>query len=52
MQRKKWILDVYGPYTANSVYLMFSLFRMKVVREACPRDFMKGARESLFHETP
>lgn len=46
MQRKKWILDIYGQHVANSVYLLFSLFRMKVVREECAQKFMRHVREN------
>lgn len=50
MQRKKWILDIYGQHAANSVYLLFSLFRMKVVHEECAQRFMMHVREHAHYK--
>lgn len=41
MQRKKWITDSYGINASSAVYFTFTLFRMKIVDNFAPQNFMK-----------
>lgn len=45
MKRKSWIAEILNLEASNTVYFMFTLYRMMVVNENAPHDAMKVAQD-------
>jgi hypothetical protein len=45
MKRKKWINEVYGLEASNTVYFMFTLYRMMLAGKNAPHDAMKVVQD-------
>lgn len=44
MKRKNWISELYSLEASNTVYFMFTLYRMMVVKKTLPHEAMKGVQ--------
>jgi hypothetical protein len=45
MKRKNWITDIFNLEASNTVYFMFTLYRMMVVGKSAPHDAMKVVQD-------
>lgn len=45
MKRKNWITDIFNLEASNTVYFLFTLYRMMVVNKNAPHDAMKVVQD-------